>query len=101
VPPSVFVFPVSSIVPVALLVMVSPPWMIALFSCKFDAPVSVTVPPFTVVFTSWSVLPFAEIVPPVLLMAVFNSCIVPPLVASKVPEFVMPGDTEKPIGLDA
>ncbi len=90
VPPSVFVPFATSIVPVALLVSVLPPWIVPLFNCKLDAPVSVTAPPFTVVANSCTVLPLAVIVPPALFTVIPISPNIDPAVASTVPVFVIP-----------
>jgi hypothetical protein len=61
------------------------------------APVNVTVPPVIVVLCTPSLLPFAEIVPPVFVIPVSESCgpmfsnnSVDPAVASIVPVFVIP-----------
>src|SRR6267154_2498247 len=88
VPPSVLTPLTSSIVPVALLVSVLPAWIAPVFICNVDAPVSVTVPPLIVELFTCSVLPLAEIVPPVLVNVVLCNRNVPPAVASSVPVLV-------------
>src|SRR6202040_3153528 len=88
VPPSVLTPLTNSIVPVALLVSVLPPWIAPVFICNNDAPVSVTAPPLIVELFTCSVLPLAEIVPPVLVNVVLCNLNVPPAVASSVPVLV-------------
>src|SRR5258708_1301149 len=90
VPPSVLAKPDStSIVPVALLVNVLPLWIVPLFICNVDAPVSVTAPPLIVELVSFSVCPLAEIVPPVLASVVLFTDNIP-AVASIVPVLLLP-----------
>jgi len=56
----------------ALLVIVLPAWMVPLFSCKVEAPVRVTLPPFTVTLFNLIVLALAESVPPALLITCWS-----------------------------